>query len=63
MGMNPKYTESESSQRGTKITQQFGRDRSDGGVDNLSEARNGRAMKGGVDNISPMISGGKVPRE
>ena len=63
MAMNSKYTESESGKRDTKITQQFGRDRSDGGVDNMSEARNGHTMKGGVDNISPMISNGKVPQE
>ena len=60
--MNSKYTESESGMRGTKITQQFGRDRSDEMPTNLSEARNGR-LKGDVGNISPMISNGKVPKE
>lgn len=60
--MNSKYTESESGMRGTKIVQQFGRDRSDEMPTSMDEARNGR-LKGDVGNISPMISNGKVPRE
>lgn len=60
--MNPKYTESESAARGTKIVTQFGRDRSDEMPTSMDEARNGH-LKGDTGNISPMISNGKVPRD
>lgn len=62
MAMNSKYTENESGMRGTKIVQQFGRDRSDEMPSDMSAARNGN-LKGDVGNISPMISNGKVPKE
>lgn len=62
MAMNGKYTETEASQRDTKITTQYPRDNSDDQM-NEAESRHGHDLAGGPGNLSRMISGGKVPME
>lgn len=57
-----KYTENESSARGTTIRTDFGRDRSDD-QSGMEEAKNGRMKSGGTGNIDHSIKNGKVPTE
>jgi len=61
--MANKWVDTKSASRGTKFMNSFGRDRSDEMPTSMDEAKYGKEMKGGVDNIDPMIKNGKANTE
>lgn len=62
--MADKYRTTTSAARGQKITQDFGRDRSDPvSVSNRSTEMKGKDMKGSVDDLGHTIKGAKANQE